>query len=259
MDKIRSTDGTFIAYERSGTGQPLMLVHAALCDHTFWQAVIPAFAKSFTVYAIDRRGRGGSGPFQDNHTIEQDYRDIAAVVDSIGSPVCLLGHSSGARYALHAALLTPHVRKLVLYDPPPLSAPPPAIMNQLQAYALTDDREGLLTTFLHDIVGESADAIAQIRQAPFWKMWLQNAQTIPFEVRSFGEYVFNAAQFKAFNIPTLLLLGSESPEVIKRQVATIHQGLPDSQVVVLNGQGHGAMYTAPDLFVKEVVGFLAST
>jgi len=112
---------------------------------------------------------------------------------------------------------------------------------------------------LHDIVGESADAIAQIRQAPFWKMWLQNAQTIPFEVRSFGEYVFNAAQFKAFNIPTLLLLGSESPEVIKRQVATIHQGLPDSQVVVLNGQGHGAMYTASDLFVKEVVGFLAST
>jgi pimeloyl-ACP methyl ester carboxylesterase len=60
-------------------------------------------------------------------------------------------------------------------------------------------------------------------------------------------------------IALLLLLGSESPEVIKRQVATIHQGLPQSQVVVLHGQGHGAMYTAPDLFVNEVVGFLAST
>jgi pimeloyl-ACP methyl ester carboxylesterase len=32
--------------------------------------------------------------------------------------------------------------------------------------------------------------------------------------------------------------------------------LPDARVVVLPGQQHAAMYTAPEIFVREVVRFL---
>ena len=78
----------------------------------------PAGAEQrFTVYALDRRGRGGSEDAQP-YTIEREFDDVAATVNAIGEPVNVLGHSYGALCALEAALRTDHIRKLVLYEPP---------------------------------------------------------------------------------------------------------------------------------------------
>jgi hypothetical protein len=41
MDKVRSKDGTLIAYERSGEGPALVLVHGTSADHTRWKPIIP--------------------------------------------------------------------------------------------------------------------------------------------------------------------------------------------------------------------------
>src|SRR3712207_1323335 len=116
QETVTSKDGTPIAYRRSGEGPPLVLVHGTAADHSRWRPVLPAFEQSFTVYAIDRRGRGGSGD-SDDYAIEREFEDVAAVVDSFGEPANLLAHSYGALCALEAALLTTNVRKLVLYDP----------------------------------------------------------------------------------------------------------------------------------------------
>ena len=77
---------------------------------------MPAFEERFSVLAVDRRGRGESSD-SDGYEIEREFEDVAAVVDSLGESVNLLGHSYGALVALEAALLTENVRKLVLYDP----------------------------------------------------------------------------------------------------------------------------------------------
>ena len=95
METIRSKDGTRIAYERSGAGPALVLVHGTTADHTRWAPVLPMLERIFTVYAVDRRGRGQSGDAAD-YSIEREYEDIAAVVSSIPGPVNLLGHSYGA-------------------------------------------------------------------------------------------------------------------------------------------------------------------
>jgi pimeloyl-ACP methyl ester carboxylesterase len=63
--------------------------------------------KYFTVYAVDRRGRGESGDGS-NYAIEREFDDVAAVVDPIGNGVDLLGHSFGAVCALEAGLRTSH-------------------------------------------------------------------------------------------------------------------------------------------------------
>src|SRR5918998_1211125 len=116
METILSRDGTRIAYRRIGEGPPLVLVHGAAADRGRWSPVLPALEKRFTVYAIDRRGRGGSGD-AGSYTMEREFEDVATVVDSIGEPVNLLGHSYGALCALEAALLSRNIRKLVLYEP----------------------------------------------------------------------------------------------------------------------------------------------
>lgn len=56
--------------------------------------------------------------------------------------------------------------------------------------------------------------------------------------------------------PTLLLLGGDSPPFLKAATEAVHAALPKSRLVVLPGQQHTAMNTAPELFVREVLQFL---
>src|SRR5215212_10319251 len=111
-ETVTSKDGTTIAYWRSGHGEPLVLVHGTTADHSRWAPVLPELEKHFSVCAIDRRGRGGSGD-SDAYALEREFEDVAAVVDSFGEPAFLLGHSYGALCALEASVLARNVRKLV--------------------------------------------------------------------------------------------------------------------------------------------------
>jgi pimeloyl-ACP methyl ester carboxylesterase len=90
MDTVQSKDGTSIAYKRSGTGPALVLVHDTTADHTRWAYVLPMPEQRFTVYTVDRRGRGQS---EDSavYSTEREYEDIAAVVSSSG-----IGELAGA-------------------------------------------------------------------------------------------------------------------------------------------------------------------
>lgn len=92
MNEVRSKDGALIAFQKSGIGAPLVLVHGTSADHTRWASVLPSLASRFTVYAMDRRGRGGSGD-TDPYAIEREFEDVVAVVDSIGELVNLRSSS----------------------------------------------------------------------------------------------------------------------------------------------------------------------
>jgi pimeloyl-ACP methyl ester carboxylesterase len=156
METFTSKDGTPIAYRRSGEGPPLVLVHGR------WRPVLPAFEERFTVYAIDRRGRGGSGD-ADGYAIEREFEDVAAVVDSIGEPVNLLGHSCGALCSLEVALRTRNVRKLVLYGPPiDLTGGgiyPSEIVDRMEAMLDAGDRDGVIVTKMREVAGVSPEVV----------------------------------------------------------------------------------------------------
>jgi pimeloyl-ACP methyl ester carboxylesterase len=79
MEKITSHDGIQIAYQRSGTGPPLILVHGTGGSATRWAPVAPTLAEHFSVYAVDRRGRGESGDSA-SYAVEREYEDIAALL-----------------------------------------------------------------------------------------------------------------------------------------------------------------------------------
>ena len=114
---VVSGDGTPIAVWRSGDGPPLVLVHGAAADHNRWAPVLSALEERFSVMAIDRRGRGGSGDAHD-YALQREFEDVVAVVESAGKAVNVLGHSYGGICALEAALLTDRIQTLVLYEPP---------------------------------------------------------------------------------------------------------------------------------------------
>jgi pimeloyl-ACP methyl ester carboxylesterase len=163
VEHITSGDGTRIAYGRSGSGRPLVLVHGTSVERSSFRFVEPLLTDRFTLYSVDRRGRGESGDSTDGYAIEQEFADIAAVVDSLAEPADLLGHSYGATVALGAARLTRNVRRLILYEPAPgVPQVDPELLARLDALLAEGERERLLSVFLTEL-GLDPDALEQLR------------------------------------------------------------------------------------------------
>jgi pimeloyl-ACP methyl ester carboxylesterase len=260
MDTVTSNDGTVIAFQRSGVGPPLVLVHGTTATHARWGPVLPALEQHFSVYALDRRGRGGSGD-AGTYAIEREFEDVAAVVASIDEPVNLLGHSYGAICALEAARLAGNLRRLVLYEPPILEAGASlgeeAVIDQLQALLDAGDREAVVTKFFREVAIVPEADLARLKAAPVWPDRVALAHTLPRECRGVLGYRFDGRRFADFTVPTLLLLGGDSPPSYQFGTRLVDEALPDSRIVVLPGQQHIAMDTAPELFTREVLAFLA--
>lgn len=236
-----------------------MLVHGTGASSARWMPVLPALEAYFTVYALNRRGRGGSGDTP-QYKLEREIEDVAALVNSIGRPVNLLGHSYGAICALEASLRTRDLHKLILYEPP-ISIEgetiyPEGFIDRLEALLAEGDREGVLTTFIREVIQMPAHEFEIFRASPGWASRIAAAHTLPRELRAQMGYHFIAERFKSFTTPTLLLVGEHSAPRFKSAANLLAATLPNNRIVTLAGQKHNAMDTAPDLFVREVVDFL---
>jgi len=253
---VTSEDGTLIAYEQDGRGSHLVLVHGSFVDSLGWERVRPRLEQHFTVTRIDRRGRGGSGDSRE-YAIEREFEDVVAVVNSLDAPVLLFGHSFGAVCALEAAMRTDKLAGLVLYEPPILegeSLTSPELLERLENLLVAGDREGVVRTFLAEVPRISPKEIEKLASSPSWRGRIAAAHTLPRELRSLEAYRV-PDQVSKLSTPVLLLLGSDSPAVFGRANANLEKMLPNSRTVVMPGQKHIAMDTAPDLLVGAVLDF----
>lgn len=259
MERILSKDGIPIAYERCGKGTPLVLIHGAAADHTRWKPILPELKKHFTVYAVDRRGRGQSGDGE-SYTLESEYEDVVAVVDSIPGPANLLGHSYGAICSLEASLKTSNLRKLILYEPPIHTDVkrnyPPDALDRMNSYLHAGEREEALLIFLQEIAGIPQNEMNLLSSLPSWSSRVATAHTIPREEASAASYILEPQRFSRMETPTLLLLGGDSPSFYRAAIETLKESIPNSRISMMPGQRHAAMETAPKLFLNEVIGFL---
>ncbi len=262
MESVISNDGTRIAFYRGGIGAPLVLIHGTGGSNPAvgWTSVVPLLEKQFSVYAVDRRGRGNSS---DNpiYAVEREFEDVAAVVDSIGEPVNLLGHSYGGLCALEATLITGNVRKLILYEPAvnlslPASAGPDQITEKIQRLLDEGNRDDALILFYSKVAMMQPEEIEQMKMSPSWAGRIMSAHTLSREMRAHDQYVFNTERFKNMKIPTLLLVGGDSPESLLGSTNALASVLVNCQVKVMPGQQHVAMLTAPEMFADLVAQFI---
>ena len=244
-------------------GSAMLLVHGATADHTTWRAVGPDFATARRTFALDRRGRGGSGDAA-AYAIEREYEDVAAAADAVaassGGPVDVVGHSYGGRVALGASLLTPSIRRLVVYEGAPVPAGmsyrPPGLVEAVRAALDRGDNEEALRTFLAGIVGMSEAALAAYRADPVWPTRVAAAPTILREIEAEATPAAGLDALGTVTAPVLLLLGSISRSPFRIGTDELARRLANARVATIRGAAHAAHHTHAAEFVRLVESFL---
>lgn len=259
MDNVTSADGTVIAFERFGSGQPVILVGGALDDRAVTRPLAEQLAPHFAVINYDRRGRGDSGdtaPF----AVQREIDDLGALVAEAGGEASVYGHSSGAGLVLHAAAHGLPISKLVLHEPP--YQPGGSERRQtLQEYDA--NLANLLSEGSHDeavelfmtMAGSPPEAIAQMRSEPWWAGTVALAPTLAYEseimsTRSGG--TIPADLVRRVGLPTLVLCGGASPEWMVEVGKQVADTLPDGWHIVLADQGH---LVAPEVLAPVLAEF----
>lgn len=256
LERLRTPGGTTVTYTRAGSGPPLILVHGSFSDHrTNWEFVAPLLREHFTLVAIARRGRGGTDPTE-GHTVNDEAADVAAVIESIGEPVFLLGHSYGGQCALGAARIVPdRIRKLVVYE-----APWPDMLGQgklarLEALAAVGDWDGFAVVFFRDVLSVPVADLDVVRETNLWPPIVDDARATLGDLRALSRHEFSVEPFRALDVPVLLQTGSESPHGLYVTDA-LAEVLPRVRIEALAGQAHEGMTTAPGAYAAAVTDFL---
>jgi pimeloyl-ACP methyl ester carboxylesterase len=254
---LRAPSGVRLSYDSFGTGPPLVLVHGSFSDHRAnWEFVAPSLAQDFTIYAIARRGRSGSDATQ-GHGVVDEAHDVAAMIDSIGDPVFLIGHSYGAQVALAAAAERPdQVRKLILYEPPwPDTAD--ALGSQLESLAEAKDWDRFAGTFFRHVLSVPESELQSLRVSGLWPPIVADAKPTLGDLRAMTGYDFKPERFHSLSMPVMLQIGTESPASAFATDA-LAEVLSDVRIDPLPGQGHDGMITGPEQYVASVRRFLLS-
>lgn len=248
MDHVRSADGTEIAVERVGTGDPLVCLHGTGGSRGSFRAVVDELDDGFECVLVDRRGRGASGD-ADDHSLEREVEDALAVLDRVDGPVSLFGHSFGGIVSLEVARRTDRLDRLVLYEPPVVDDESFSLDELRDAYETDGDR-GALRSFWEQAIGEE--------HPEGWDEWVEDAppgHTFVRESVAVAEY--DLPETVDVGAPTLSLVGTDSKPSIRESGVVAHEAIPESRLVELDGHGHGATASAPCLMAAEVESFLA--
>jgi pimeloyl-ACP methyl ester carboxylesterase len=256
---VQSTDGTTIRVWVQGDGPPIVLVHGSLRDHTIFEPLVARLQSGMTTYAMDRRGFGASGD-RDRYSIEQEFKDVAAVVDAVAAragAVALFGHSYGAGCAMGAATLTDNVSRVVLYEPGLGIAYPPGWLDANEKALAAGDAEGVIRAVLIDILEMSEDDVETRRSTPQWAAYLGAAATVLREARTEHNWVYRPGALDRVHAPTLVLVGTETSPALMQSTLRAAASIPKARTQVLGGHGHLACMTDPGLIASIIMQFVS--
>ncbi len=235
MGTVTSNDGTRIAFDQSGPGPAIILVVGAFNDRSTAAPLSRFLERHFSVFNYDRRGRGESGDTAP-YAIEREIEDLDALIAHAGGKACVFGYSSGAILALRAAAHGLAISQLAFYEPPPTGAKAGQLAPQLTELIAAGRRGDAVELFQTEAVGIPAAVVAQMRNAPFRPALETMAHTLVYESTILKS--LPTELIASVRVPTLVIDGEESQEVMRQAAQSLADALPDGRYRTLEGQGH---------------------
>ncbi len=215
-----------------------------------WGRLGEILAGTHRVIAPDLLGSGANPPWPPEKLFDlsEDVDAIEALVDTLGEPVHLVGHSYGGLLALKLARRDPaRVRSLTAYDPVAFGV----------LYA-ANDAEGLadlaraggnpvFTDFAHGGNDAWFEVFVDYWNGPgAWRgmtqagrdSFLRVGRKVFFEVWSLMHDRTPASAYAGIDAPALFLGGEASPPAARRVVALLGEAFPRGRAQIVPGAGH---------------------
>jgi pimeloyl-ACP methyl ester carboxylesterase len=246
--------GLALAYDDSGEGPPVVLVHGTATARTVWRETTEALAAkpgAARTIAYDRRAYGDSGapePYGGT-TVGEQADDLAQLIEALNAaPATVCGHELGALAALDLAVRRPElVVRAVLIEPPMLwlvAAGTDAVGELREAVAgAARDRgaAGAVRAYLEAVGGPAvADLLGRQR--------LEAAEAAP---RAFAADLAAAASWsggrkalRALDTPIVVVSGARSSPVRREAAEALAAMIPGAVLETLDS-GHFAHLEQP--------------
>lgn len=238
---------------------PLVLLPGLFADATMWYPNLAALERHYRVYALDMISYGGKGtPSKRGLASKNDYVAwFAAVLESFGlQRVSLAGLSYGSWAALTIAQGRPElVETLILLDPSESFIPMDGgiAWRGFWSFVAFPNRANY-TSFFQWLGGGYTD--------PAMEVWFEHLlDVIEFGTASMAtmpRHLYRPEELQAVTMPVLILAGGK-PILYKdpqKFADAAKAALPQAEVIVVEGAGHGLNMEKPDLVNSRMLAFL---
>ncbi|GLX07071.1 hydrolase [Microbispora sp. NBRC 16548] len=261
-----------IAYDVTGEGPLVVMVPGMGDSRRAYRFLAPALAAAgYRVATMDLRGHGESSLGWDSYTRTDTADDIVALIEHLGGPAVVVGHSFAGGAATIAAAKRPElVGALVEVDPFTRAQKP--------------DLGGLLSNGHYRKGMTRLMGVALLRSTGLWKSYLDHAYpgvkpadwadylaALESDLRRPGRMAVVSAMgasaptdagahLDGIRCPALVVMGTRDPDWADPRaeadgvVAGMPQGLGD--VVMIDGAGHYPHAQHPDEVAAAILAFL---
>lgn len=247
-----------IHYQTDGSGEPLLLIHKTSLSADEYAEVIPIFAKSHRVIAMDTLGYGKSDKPSIVYYIEDYAQSIIDFLKSLGiKRTSLVGHLTGASIAVEVTASHPEwVNKLVLiscpyYDPEVLEA-------RLKTYHFGVEEIKEDGSHLLELWSRYRETMPQAKPENLQRTILGYLMAGP-RAHDGHQAVFRypiEKRLRLIQCPTLLISGGKD-DIFHNRLQVTRDLISRCRTEVIEGGGDLVPLEKPNEFVRVVLDFLS--
>jgi pimeloyl-ACP methyl ester carboxylesterase len=253
MTLVRAGD-VELDYERSGSGEPLLLIMGMSGTALHWRAAfLDLLRRDFEVFAYDHRGVGASTRLEGPLTIAQMADDAAALLRALDvDSVHVMGISMGGMVAQELALSSPElVRTLTLgctYCGGPGSALTGADVTQRLGEAMMSGDRARALRVGWEINVSATMAADEEAAAEFIALGDQRAVAVPVVLAQMQAVLGHdtSARLPQLRMPTLVIHGTEDQMLPVQNGRLIASLIPGAELEIFDGVGHMFFWERPE-------------
>ncbi|MEM8653327.1 MAG: alpha/beta fold hydrolase [Pseudomonadota bacterium] len=241
-------------------GPPLLIAHGLYGSGRNWGVIAKRLADTRRVITVDMRNHGHSF-WSDAHGYADLAGDLAQVIDTLGGPMDVVGHSMGGKAAMMLALTRPEtVRRLVIGDIAPVRYGHTQIsfihaMRAVDLSTLTRRSEANAQLAEQGVASALCSFLTQSLDVTErrWRLNLDALEANMPAILAFPDVD------GSFDGPTLFLSGAESDYVTQDHRPTIRALFPAARFVKIPRAGHWLHADDARAFEGTVRAYLDAT
>jgi 3-oxoadipate enol-lactonase len=260
MQTINPETPVRLAFDDTGNGEAVVLLHGYPFNRTMWSEQVEVLKDTHRVITPDLRGLGES-PLTDTATMEEMANDIAALLDSLEIESAIIGGLSMGGYVTLAftRLFPNRVKGLILADTRPQADTEEGKQNrEKQAQkALSEGMNAIAEEMLPKLlsqttIAENPKVVSVVREM----IVTSKPQGAANAQRGMAQRADHTSMLSSINVPTLIIVGSDDALTPPSDSQKMHEAIKNSTLTIIEGVGHCSNLEKPEVFNAALKAFI---